>query len=150
MNARGFVAVAAAVALGIPGGLAWARSPERARALACPSEEGMPLFAGGGTPLSNGAFFPGMAFYDGESFQGIAYRIPRGCNLLFVNLDPGPVTNCHQIVSMKSKKGRPLFSSPLVCGPDQARVKTRHLKPRVYPYYCSTHHGMFGLLEVAP
>ena len=148
MSARGFVAVAAALALSIPSGLASARTPDEARLPRCPTGQRMPLLAGGGTPLSNGFFFPGTAVYDGESFQGVPYLIPRGCNLLFVNLDPGPLTNGHQIISLKRKKGRPLFASPFVSGPATAKVKTRHLKPGVYPYYCSIHFGMYGQIEV--
>ena len=148
MSAHKLLSLAAAVTLVFPGTWTPARATDRDRLPACLVDQRFPIFAGGGTPVSNGWFFPGTAVYDGESFQGAPYRIPRGCNLRFINLDSGPLTNCHQIMSFKRRKGRPLFSSPLVCGPDMAGVKIRHLKPGVYPFYCSTHFTMYGQIEV--
>lgn len=136
----------------------------RARpAVPCPGGEA-PLFAAGGTFVSNGYFFPGTAIYDGQDFVGAAYRIDKGCNLRFVNLDVSAVTNGHKIVSFARRCrngkiagvgeecrrgfGKPLFQSAVVNGPQQASVKTARLKPGSYPYFCSIHAGMYGLLEV--
>jgi plastocyanin len=112
-----------------------------------------PLFAGGGTNLTNGHFFPGTAVYDGEEFQGVPYQIEQGCNIEFTNLDYAPLTNGHRIVSfkrVKTKKGRsrPLFFSKFVAGPGQAMVITKHVKPGTYAYFCSVHTTMFGQIEV--
>jgi hypothetical protein len=115
---------------------------------ACPMGE-VPLFAGGGTPLSTGVFFPGTAVYD-DGYMGAPYVIPRGCNLRFINLDASVLTNAHQIMSVKRKRGRPLFWSERVAGPGQTVIRTAKLKPGTYPYYCVVHFGMLGLLEVAP
>jgi plastocyanin len=110
----------------------------------------VPLFAGGGTPLTNGAFFPGTAVYDGSKFQGQALQVPQGSNVQFVNLDYAPLTNGHKVVSFKynKKTGKPFFTSPMVNGPGQALMVTSKLKPGVYPFFCSVHSGMFGLLEI--
>lgn len=109
-----------------------------------------PLFAGGGTPLTNGVFFPGTAVYDGNQFLGEPLQVPQGTNVQFVNLDYAPATNGHKIVSFKRNKktGLPLFSSPTINGPGQAIMKTAKVRPGVYPYYCSIHSNMFGLLEI--
>lgn len=108
------------------------------------------IFAAGGTPLSNGVFFPGTAVYQNGDFQGVPYQIKQGTDVTFVNVDPSAVANDHRIVSIKRKRGKPLFQSKLIAGPDQTVMKTSHVKPGVYPYLCSVHFGMFGLLEVAP
>jgi hypothetical protein len=114
-------------------------------------ESGGTLFAGGGTNLTNGIFFPGTAIYDGEQFQGMPpMQIAQGTDLEFVNLDISAVTNGHQIVSFKRKHQRPVFKSPRVDGPGMATVITSHLKPGVYPYFCAIHFGMYGRLEVVP
>jgi hypothetical protein len=120
-------------------------SPARAQ-----QEETVPLFVGGGTNLTNGYFFPGTAIYDGNDFVGLPFQIQQGQNVQLVNTDPAALTNSHTMVSwLKSKKGRPLFHSGYVRGPATVTVKTAHLKPGVYPYYCNVHSGMYGLLEVA-
>ena len=112
-------------------------------------EEAVPVFAGGGTNLTNGYFFPGTATYDGEGFVGVPHQIQQGQNILFVNTDVAAVTNSHTMISVrKNKKKRPFFHSGYVRGPASVTVKTSHLKPGVYPYYCSVHYGMYGLLEV--
>ena len=112
-------------------------------------EDAVPVFAGGGTNLSNGYFFPGTATYDGNDFVGVPLQIQKGQDILFVNTDPAALTNAHSMVSFrKNKKGRPFFHSGYIRGPASAPVKTSHLKPGVYPYYCSVHYGMYGLLEV--
>ena len=109
------------------------------------------LFAGGGTNLSNGIFFPGTAIYDGEAYQGLPpLQVTEGTDLDFVNLDVSAVTNGHQIVSFKRKRGRPLIRSERVDGPGQTTVITSHLKPGVYPFFCSVHFGMYGRLEIVP
>jgi plastocyanin len=111
--------------------------------------DAVPLFAGGGTNLSNGYFFPGTATYDGSGFVGVPYQIQQGQNIQFINTDVAVLTNAHAMVSVKkTKKGRALFRSGYVRGPATEIVKTSHLKPGVYPYYCSVHYGMYGLLEV--
>jgi hypothetical protein len=115
-------------------------------------ETGGTIFAGGGTAVSNGIFFPGTmtctSGYSEECRSAPPLQIARGTDIEFVNLDPAVVTNGHQIVSFKRKRGRPLFKSPRVDGPARAVMVTSHLKPGTYEYFCSTHFGMFGLVEV--
>lgn len=107
-----------------------------------------PLFAAGGTPLTNGIFFPGTAVCVGTDCQGVPYEIPVGSDIRFYNLDTAAVANNHRIVSKKlTKKNRPLFQSDTIGGPGSTLVKTSHLKPGVYGYYCTVHFGMEGLLE---
>jgi hypothetical protein len=108
-----------------------------------------PLFVGGGTNVTNGYFFPGTAIYDGSDFVGVPFQIQQGQNIALINTDVAALTNAHTMVSWrKNKKGRPLFHSGYVRGPATVTVKTSHLKPGVYPYYCNVHSGMYGLLEV--
>ncbi|HEX2195458.1 MAG TPA: hypothetical protein VHJ76_00920 [Actinomycetota bacterium] len=108
-----------------------------------------PLFAAGGTPLSNGLFFPGTALCVGTDCQGVPYQIAKGSDIRFYNLDAAVVANSHRIISKRqNKKGRPLFQSDNVAGPGSTLMKTSHLKPGVYPYYCSVHFGMEGILEI--
>lgn len=106
------------------------------------------IFAGGGTSVSNGIFFPGTTFCDTEGCTGEPLPVPRGDDITFVNLDTSTVTNAHQIVSKKRKRGRPLFMSEVSYGPDQSLLITSHLKPRTYKYYCSFHFGMYGQIEI--
>ena len=114
-------------------------------------ESGGTLFAGGGTNVSNGVFFPGTAIYDGSTYQGLPpLQIAQGTDLTFVNLDVGAVANGHQIISFRQKRGVPVFKSPRVDGPGQALVITSHVKPGVYPFFCTIHFGMYGRLEVVP
>ncbi|HYP23202.1 MAG TPA: hypothetical protein VEV43_06490 [Actinomycetota bacterium] len=111
--------------------------------------EEKPLFAGGGTPLTNGIFFPGTALCVGDDCQGVPYEIARGTDIRFYNLDNSAVANNHRVVSKKTtKKGRPLFQSDTIGGPESTLIKTSHLKPGVYPFYCSVHFGMEGILEI--
>ena len=140
----------AAIALALPASMAAGSEAPRSNAAA-------PLFAGGGTPLSNGAFFPGTAIYNGEdengkpSYIGQAYQIEQGTDLQFVNLDHADLSNAHQIRSFARKRGRPLFESKRLEQPgQQALVVTSHLKPGVYDYYCPVHTAMYGLIEVTP
>ncbi|HYO61411.1 MAG TPA: hypothetical protein VEU29_05895 [Actinomycetota bacterium] len=108
-----------------------------------------PVFAAGGTPLSNGIFFPGTAACVGTDCQGVPYEVAKGSDLRFYNLDTAVVANNHRIVSKDTnKRGRPLFQSETIGGPASTLVKTSHLKPGVYGYYCSVHYGMDGLLEI--
>ncbi|HEX2058107.1 MAG TPA: hypothetical protein VHI71_07030 [Actinomycetota bacterium] len=108
-----------------------------------------PLFAAGGTPLTNGLFFPGTAVCVGTDCQGVPYEIAKGSDIRFYNLDSSIVANNHRIVAkQKTKKGRPLFQSETVSGPGSSLMKTSHLKPGVYPYYCSVHFGMEGILQI--
>ena len=108
-----------------------------------------PLFAGGGTPLTNGIFFPGTAMCVGTDCQGVPYQIARGTDIRFYNLDNATVANNHRIVSKQtSKRGRPTFQSDTIGGPASTLMKTSHLKPGIYPFYCSVHFGMEGILEI--
>lgn len=106
------------------------------------------IFAGAGTPLSNGFFFPGTTFCDASGCTGKPLPVPKGEDITFVNLDVSTLTNAHQIVSQKLKRGRPLFMSEVNSGPDTSLVKTSHLKPGVYRYLCSFHFGMYGQIEI--
>ena len=108
------------------------------------------LFAGAGTNLTNGFFFPGTGIYDGEKYITVApLEVKKGQNVLFTNLDPGPVTNDHQIRSYKKRKnGRPWFQSQSVSGPGQTVMITSHVPVGLYKYLCTTHSGMIGFLKV--
>lgn len=115
------------------------------------------IFAGGGTPFSNGIFFPGTTFCaDGDcETQGPPARVAKGNDVTFVNLDAATVANSHQIMSRDKKKAKgkkksrkPLFASEPVDGPGSVTMKTSHLEPGVYLYICTTHFGMDGALEV--
>lgn len=108
-----------------------------------------PLFAGGGTPLTNGIFFPGTAVCVGSNCQGVPYQVAQGSDIRFYNLDTAVVANNHRVVSKRlNKRGRPLFQSDTIGGPASTLVKTSHLKPGVYPFTCSVHFGMDGILEI--
>ena len=110
-----------------------------------------PLFAAGGTPLTNGLFFPGTAVCLGANCQGVPYRVARGSDVRFYNLDTAVVANNHRILSHDlTKRGRPLFMSDTIGGPGSTLVKTSHLKPRTYAFYCSVHPGMEGIIEITP
>lgn len=127
------------------------------------------LFAGGGTNLSNGVFFPGTAVYDEDNDEfivaGPPLQVDRGKKVTFVNQDATALTNVHHVQSLdfkkvkikkKSKKGKtrkmvrwvPLFDSGPVAGPTAAEIDTSKVKPGLYYYRCLTHQGMFGALEV--
>ncbi|MFN2589130.1 MAG: plastocyanin/azurin family copper-binding protein [Actinomycetota bacterium] len=109
-----------------------------------------PLFAAGGTPVSNGIFFPGTALCAGTYCLGQPYAVAQGTDIRFYNLDSAAVANSHRIVSKQTKKRSkaPLFQSETVAGPGSTLMKTSHLKPGVYGYFCTIHFGMDGLLEV--
>jgi hypothetical protein len=115
-------------------------------------ETGGTIVAGAGTAVTNGVFFPGTVTCNGEDSEDCTstppLQIPRGTDIDFVNLDPAAVTNGHQIVSFKRRRGRPLFKSPRVDGPARALMVTSHLKPGIYEYFCSTHFGMYGRIEI--
>jgi plastocyanin len=117
------------------------------RIVACSTGD-VPLFAGAGTPLTNGYFFPGTAVYDGTAFRGAPLVVPQGCNIRFVNLDDALVTNGHEIVSFGRRHGRPLFKSGVSNGPGTLLIKTSQVRPGLYPYYCVIHYSMYGLLQV--
>ena len=122
--------------------------PSTSGAQAIPSTT---ILVGGGTPLSNGIFFPGTAIYQDGEFVGDPVSIARGTDIEVVNLDEATVANAHKLVSLKLNKRtkRPLFRSPLLTTPgDSATVITSHVKPGLYPFYCPVHSGMWGLLEV--
>ena len=110
-----------------------------------------PVFSAGGTPLSNGVFFPGTLLCVGTTCEGQPYEIARGTDLRLYNLDLAVVANGHGIVSKDRKKsGAPLFWSEVIGGPDDTLVKTSHLKPGVYEYTCRVHGSMDGVIRVTP
>jgi hypothetical protein len=111
------------------------------------------VFAGGGTLLSNGFFFPGTALCNevGCSVVGPPNEIQKGTDFTFANVDAEAVANAHQIVSVKVNKRtkRPLFYSDVLTTPgDQDLVVTSKLKPGTYFYRCTVHYGMFGAIEI--
>lgn len=111
------------------------------------------LFAGGGTQLSNGYFFPGTAFYEDGEYVGVPLQVEEGSNVNFVNLDHFVVAGGgHKVVSYERIKRRgkkvPLFASKLIDGPGETVMKTSHVEPGVYPFFCPVHSGMNGQLEV--
>lgn len=110
------------------------------------------LFVGGGTNLSNGLFFPGTSLRQNDEWLdlGPPLQVTAGSNVTLVNLDAAALTNYHQIRSFKIRKktGRPLFQSEPSSGPTTTMVLTQHLKPGLYRYFCTTHFGMFGRIEV--
>lgn len=109
-----------------------------------------PLFAGGGTPVSNGIFFPGTILC-AATCDGEPYQIKQGTDIRLYNLDPALVANSHGMVSKDAKKkGGPLFQSENFGGPGSVLVKTSHLQPGTYDYFCRTHYGMQGRLEIVP
>lgn len=127
-----------------------AAAPEDPMRLAPIRSGEAPLFAGGGTPVSNGIFFPGTAACLG-SCQGVPYEVAQGSDIRFYNLDPAVVANNHRILSKRTNKnGRPLFISDTIGGPASTLMKTSHLRPGVYPYKCTVHDGMEGILEIVP
>ena len=117
-------------------------------------ETGGRVVAGGGTPLTNGLFLPGTAIPDDDG--GLTPVLPpmevkEGTDVEFVNLDEATVANAHKMVSLKRRKGRPLFQSDLLSRPGETSlVTTSNLKPGLYAYYCSVHTGMWGQLEIVP
>lgn len=109
------------------------------------------IVAGGGTPLTNGVFFPGTAFpREGGGFDAMPpVEVQKGTDFEFINLDEAAVANAHKIVSLKRRKRRPLFTSELLSRPGQTDiVKTSHMKPGIYAYYCSVHNGMWGQIQI--
>lgn len=141
LDMKRILCLAAVFALILPGHFASAATSERATAQ---------LFVGGGTFVSNGAFFPGTAaYYEGE-YYGTPYQIEKGTDIELINLDEGDISNGHQMRSFKQRRnGRPLFVSARVSQPGESTlVITSHLKPGIYPYFCTNHFGMLGRLEV--
>ena len=114
-------------------------------------EVGGRIIAGGGTQLSNGLFFPGTALPRADGgFDGLdPVQIKQGTDVEFVNLDEASVSNAHEMISQKRRKGRPLFASEQLTRPGEtALVLTSNLKPGVYAFYCSVHSGMWGRIEI--
>src|SRR5688572_1309895 len=108
------------------------------------------MFAGGGTFVSNGVFFPGTGVFDGTTLQGMPLKVAKGQDIELMNLDYGDLANCHQLTSFKRKRGRPLFSSKRICAPgESALVLTSQLKPGRYEAYCPVHTTMYAIIEVA-
>lgn len=112
------------------------------------------LFAGGGTQLSNGIFFPGTGFANEDgSVSGEPLVVPKGNNIRMTNLDHFVVSGgAHGVRSFKRvKRGKrkvPLFSSKMIDGPGDALVVTSHVKRGTYAFYCPVHSGMLGLIKV--
>lgn len=101
--------------------------------------------------MTNGVFFPGTALCLGSNCQGVPYEVPQGSDIRFYNLDPAVVANNHRILSDRTnKRGRPLFMSDTIGGPGSTLMRTSHLEPGVYPYECSVHDGMKGILKITP
>ena len=122
-----------------------------AGAVAAETETGGRIIAGGGTQLTNGVFFPGTAFprSDGGFDGSPPLQIPQGTDVEVINLDEATLANAHKVVSLKRRKGRPVFTSDLLTSPGQTDIiVTSKLKPGIYPYYCSVHSTMWGQIEV--
>lgn len=122
-----------------------------APALGAPVATDATIVSGGGTPLSNGVFFPGTAIADGNGgLEGLPpVEIRKGFDFDFVNIDEAAVSNAHKIRSIKSRKGEPLFQSDLLEHPgDTDLVITSHLKPGVYAYFCAVHSTMYGRIKI--
>jgi hypothetical protein len=122
-----------------------------------PTRETMPLFAAGGSAVTNGVFFPGTAIYDGYELQGVPYEIAKGTDIEFYTTDSSvTLGNGHQIRSFKNRRnGRPLFMSKFLVGPGSTLMITSHLKPGrgelddgSYGYFCSVHNQQFGILKI--
>ncbi len=116
------------------------------------ADAGEVIFAGGGTPLTNGIFFPGTATCDSKGCTpiGAPLQVKRGSDITFVNLDPAVLTNTHQILSLRRRGRQPLFMSDHVAGPGHTVMRTSHLKPGLYPYVCNVHYPMYGIFEILP
>lgn len=122
---------------------------------AAPPPEGVPgneIFSGGGTPLTNGIFFPGTALCEDKKCEpvGPVLEVSKGSDINFTNVDEGAVSNAHRIVCLKkNKKGRPKCVSDQLDSPgESSRMITSKLKPGRYFYYCSIHAGMFGVFDI--
>jgi plastocyanin len=113
-------------------------------------ETGGRIFVGGGTPLTNGVFFPGTAVpREDRGFDGEPIEIQQGTDVELINLDEATVANSHQMISLRRRKGRPLFGSDQLTSPgDTSLVTTSNLKPGIYPFYCPIHNGMWGQIEI--
>lgn len=126
--------------------------PLAARASGDDQVEPAPIFALGGTVVSNGIFTPGTAIYDGEdSYYGQPYKLEPGQDIMFTNLDNGDIANGHLLRSFKRNKrtGRPLFESKRLEQPgEQSLVLVSHLKPGVYDFFCPIHPSMYGWIEI--
>ena len=114
------------------------------------TETGARIFVGGGTPVSNGIFFPGTAVpREDGSFDGEPIQLQQGTDVELINLDEATVANSHKMISLKRRKGRPLFQSGTLSRPGASDlVITSNLKPGIYPFYCPIHNGMWGQLEI--
>ena len=156
---RKIVWILAAIVLCAPVSQALAQDAPASLVRPAAAEEAT-IFAGGGTQLSNGYFFPGTQVSDGEggTMGAPPVTVPKGTNIRFVNLDHFIVAGgAHKIVSFDTikvgkKKGNkrkvPLFASEAVDGPGETIVKTKHVKPGEYLYFCSVHSGMLGAIKV--
>ncbi len=110
------------------------------------------IFAGGGTLLTNGVFFPGTMTCDNGTCTnyGPIPQVKKGSNITFVNLDEGAVANDHRIVCTKRLRGgRPACVSQQLNSPGEtSEMIIAKLKPGVYDYMCTIHFGMYGAFEV--
>ena len=148
------LAILTAVVLAAPAAQASAHAPDVPPVAAA---EEVTIFAAGGTQLTSGYFFPGTRFSDGNGGTTGAEPtvVPRGSNIRFINLDhyivsggAHKVTSFKKVRAKKSKRKVPLFSSEYVDGPGETMVKTSHVKPGTYLYYCPIHNGMLGAIKV--
>ncbi len=148
---RKLIAILTALLVAAPVGQALA-APVSALALSGAAGNSV-LFAGGGTQLSNGYFFPGTAVNNNGDYEGVPLQVAQGADVQFVNLDHFVVSGGgHKVISFdrvrRGGKKVPLFASKMVDGPGEALVKTSHVKPGVYPFFCPIHSGMIGRIEV--
>ncbi len=152
------IALVALVALpGMAGGATL--DADSIQAPTVPTRATAPLFAAGGSALTNGFFFPGTAIYDGGELKGMPYEITQGTDIEFFTPDSSvTLGNGHQIRSFKNRKnGRPMFLSKFLVGPGSTLMITSHLKPGrgelpdgSYGYFCSVHNNQYGILKIVP
>lgn len=124
-----------------------------------PTRATAPLFAAGGSAVTNGYFFPGTAIYDGSKLMGVPYEIKQGSDIEFYTPDSSATFgNGHQIRSYKRRpNGRPMFASKFLVGPGSTLMITSHLKPGggelpdgSYGYFCSVHNAQYGMIKIVP
>lgn len=127
-------------------------APTVTNAATAPRVEFSYIFAGGGTPLTNGVFFPGTATCSGGECTAVGAipQIKKGTDITFANMDEGTVSNAHRIVCLgRTKTGRPKCVSEQLDSPGETSLMvTSKLRPGLYPYLCSVHFGMYGIFEV--
>jgi len=88
-----------------------------------------------------GFFLPGAIC---EQCPVIPLEIEQGSNVEFTGMDEEQ----HRVVSKAKRRGVPVFLSKGVANGDSTVMKTSHLKPGTYDFYCAFHTAMTGVLEV--